>query len=296
MADKQLNNGCVVALGNFDGVHTAHRRVLDKALSLAGEHNIRARVILFDIHPKSYLTGAPLPRLLTYNKTKELLLSLGFEVAEYRFQELCTLSAEEFFNEILIKELGAKALCCGFNYSFGKGGMGNSSVLAELCKKNDTELEIIPPVAIDGQTVSSTAIKNYIVSGDVAAAAKMLGRNYTVCGEVVNGDQRGRTWGFPTANQIIDESLVVPKYGVYETTTVIDSQKYRCVTNIGIRPTYLSSYALAETNIPGFEGDLYGRDIEIELIRFIRPEKKFSSDKELIAQLKKDTAEVTGDV
>lgn len=296
MADRQLNNGCTVALGNFDGVHIAHRMVLEQALSLAAEYNVRACAILFDIHPKSYLTGTPLPKLLTYDQTKDLLLSLGFEVAEYKFSDLCSLSAEEFFDEILIKKLGAKALCCGFNYSFGKGGAGSSSVLKELCQKSGTVLRVIPPVEINGETVSSTAVRNYIASGDVVSAAKMLGRNYTISGKVVKGDQRGRTWGFPTANQIIDESLVVPKYGVYETTAIIDDKKYKCITNIGIRPTYLSAYALAETNIPFYSGDLYGKDLEIELIRFIRPEIKFSSDAELIAQLKKDTAEVIGNV
>ena len=139
-------------------------------------------------------------------------------------------------------------------------------------------------------------MRKYIAAGEPEKAALMLGRNYTVCGKVVEGDQRGRTWGFPTANQIIDESLVVPKYGVYETKTVIDDKEYKCVTNIGIRPTYLSKRALAETHIIGFSGDLYGKEIEVELIRFIRPEKKFDSAQKLIEQLKKDISEVTGDV
>ena len=296
MADKKLNTGCAVALGNFDGVHTAHRKVLDAALSLAEKHNVKACAILFDIHPKSYITKSPLPTLLTSSKTKEILSSLGFEVVTLKFAQIQSMSAAEFFEEILIKQLGAKALCCGFNYSFGKNGAGSSADLQAMCSKAGVDFEMIPPVEINGETVSSTAVRKYIAAGEPEKAALMLGRNYTVCGKVVEGDQRGRTWGFPTANQIIDESLVVPKYGVYETKTVIDDKEYKCVTNIGIRPTYLSKRALAETHIIGFSGDLYGKEIEVELIRFIRPEKKFDSAQKLIEQLKKDISEVTGDV
>lgn len=296
MAYEKPNNGCAVALGNFDGVHIAHRKVLESALSLAKKHGVRACAILFDVHPKSFLTNTPLPKLLTHAKTKEMLTRLGFDVYECRFAELRNLSAEEFFKDILIDKLKAKALCCGFNYSFGKNGAGSVSLLEKLCKKENVDFEVIPPVKINGETVSSTAVRNYVASGDVDKAALMLGRNYTICGKVIEGDKRGRTWGFPTANQMIDESLVVPKYGVYETKTVIDSREYKCVTNIGIRPTYLSEYALAETNVLGFGENLYGRELEIELIRFIRPEAAFNSAEDLVAQLKKDVAEVTGDV
>ena len=296
MADQKLNNGCAVALGNFDGIHIGHRKVLDTALSLARKFGIKPCAILFDVHPKSFLTNENLPKLLTYSQTKDMLTSLGFTVFEIKFSEIYQLSAEEFFDEILIKKLGAKAVCCGFNYSFGKRGAGSSSLLKELCSLNGIAFEEIPPVSVNSEIVSSTAVRKYIAGGEVEKAAMMLGRNYKICGQVVAGDQRGRTWGFPTANQIIDETLVVPKYGVYETKTVIDSKEYRCVTNIGIRPTYLSEHALAETNILGCSGDLYGKNIEIELIRFIRPEAKFDSAQELVEQLKKDIAEVTGNV
>ncbi len=296
MAYEKPNNGCAVALGNFDGVHIAHRKVLETALSLAEKHGLRACAILFDVHPKSFISHKPLPKLLTYAQTKEILLQLGFEVYECKFSELRNLSAEDFFKDVLIEKLNAKALCCGFNYTFGKYGAGNSGVLKELCRNAGIDFEMIPPVEINGETVSSTAVRNYIASGEVGKASLMLGRNYMICGKVIEGDKRGRTWGFPTANQLIDESLTVPKYGVYETKTVIDSREYRCVTNIGVRPTYLSEHALAETHVLGFSGDLYGRELKVELIRFIRPEAKFSSAAELTEQLAKDVAEVTGNV
>ncbi len=296
MTGKKLNNSSAVALGNFDGLHIGHRKVLESTLEFSKKHNLEAKVMLFDIHPRELIFGEKIPKLLTDSETEKILSEIGFTVCRVNFAEIRDYSAEEFFSKILLNRLNAKVLCCGFNYSFGKYGSGNEETLRKLCEKNGIICSVAEPVSVDGITVSSTAVRNYILSGEPEKAAAMLGRNYSVCGKVIHGDQRGRTLGFPTANQMIDESLAVPKYGVYETIVNVDGKKYKGVTNIGIRPTYRSPCALAETNIINFSGDIYGRNISAELLRYIRPEAQFSSADELKAQLFKDTAEVTGNV
>lgn len=296
MTDGKLNNACAVALGNFDGLHIGHKKVLESALEFSEKYNLEPNVMLFDIHPRELIFGEKIPKLLTDTETEKLLAEMGFSVYRVGFADIKDYTSEVFFNRILIGELNAKALCCGFNYSFGKYGAGNEETLRILCEKNNVKCSVIQPVSVDGVTVSSTAVRSFLLNGEVRKAAEMLGRNYAVSGEVVHGDARGRTLGFPTANQIIDESLVVPKYGVYETSVSIDGQKYKGVTNIGIRPTYRSQRALAETNIIDFSGSLYGRNVSVELLRYIRPETRFNSAEELKSQLLKDTAEVTGNV
>lgn len=296
MTDVKLNKPCAVALGSFDGLHIGHRKVLESALEFAKKHNLEAKIMLFDIHPKEFIYGEKIPKLLTDSETESILISMGFSIHRENFAEIRNYSTEEFFNKILISRLNAKALFCGFNYSFGKFGKGNGEILKNMCSENHIFCEIVSPVLADGVTVSSTAIRNLLINGEVTKASQMLGRNYSICGEVIHGDQRGRTLGFPTANQKIDESLVVPKYGVYETSILIDNKRYKGITNIGIRPTYRSEIALAETNILGFSGDLYGKIISVELIKYLRPEMHFNTKEDLQQQMLKDKSEVCDNV
>lgn len=296
MTDVKLNKPCAVALGSFDGLHIGHRKVLESTLEFAKKHNLEAKIMLFDIHPREFIYGEKIPKLLTDEETEKMLKSMGFSIHRAKFSDIRNYDTEEFFYKVLIKDLNAKALCCGFNYSFGKFGKGNGEILKKMCDENGIFCEIIPPVSIDEVTVSSTAIRNFLINGETQKASQMLGRNYSVCSEVIHGDQRGRTLGFPTANQKIDESLVVPKYGVYETSILIDSKRYKGITNIGIRPTYRSEIALAETNILNFSGDIYGKKLSVELIKYIRSEMHFNSKEELQEQMRRDKAEVNGNV
>ncbi|MBQ8784108.1 MAG: bifunctional riboflavin kinase/FAD synthetase [Clostridia bacterium] len=293
MTDGKLNIGTAVALGNFDGLHKGHLSVLEKALEFRKDGYVPT-VVLFDVHPKEVLSGS-FKRLLTTCETERMLTSMGFEIYKASFNEVKNLTPEDFFEKILVKELNAKALCCGFNYSFGKGGKGDSKLLLSLAKSGSIACCVLPEKEVDSATVSSTAIKNYIANGEPEKAAQMLGRNFAFSGEVIHGDRRGRELGFPTANQRIDESLIVPKYGVYETLVTVDGKKYRGVTNIGIRPTYLSDVVLSETNILGFSGDIYSKNITVELVKYLREERKFSSAETLISQLNDDVRQVSGD-
>ncbi len=296
MAGKKLNIPCAAALGSFDGLHIGHMKVLESTLAFSEEHNLEPKIMLFDIHPREYITGEKIPKLLTDEETERILTDMGFGICRVKFAEIRSLTAEEFFEKILIEDMNAKALCCGFNYSFGINGSGSGETLKNLCAESGIYCKVVDSVSADGETVSSSAIRSHIINGEVEKAAKMLGRNYAVSGEVVHGDSRGRTLGFPTANQMIDSSLAVPKYGVYESAVTVDGKRYRAVTNIGIRPTYRTECAAAETNIIDFCGDIYGRRISVELIRYIRPEVKFDGAQELKNQLIKDIAEVTGNV
>lgn len=292
MTDKKLNTGTAVALGNFDGLHKGHTCVLDKALEFKKD-GYAPTIVLFDVHPKEIFLPGSFKRLFTVKETEKQLISKGFEIFNVSFEDVKNLSPEEFFEEILIKKLNAKALCCGFNYSFGKGGKGNSDLLSAFAEKRGISCCVLPEKEVENKTISSTAIKEYLANGEPEKAAEMIGRNYYFNGEVIHGDQRGRVLGFPTANQKIDKCLVVPKYGVYETLVTVDDKKYRGVTNIGIRPTYLSDEVLSETNILGFSGDIYSKNITVELVRYLREERKFSSAEKLISQLNSDIRQVS---
>lgn len=294
MTDEKLNTGTAVALGNFDGLHKGHMSVLEKALSFKKDGYVPT-VILFDVHPKEALTGKKIKRLLTPEQTEVLLKQSGFEICVVSFNEVKDFSPEKFFNDVLIKNLNAKAVCCGFNYSFGKNGEGDCNSLLSLSQNAGVECFVLPETKVGTNIVSSTAIKKYLADGEPHKAADMLGRNYSFSAEVIHGDQRGRELGFPTANQRIDESLIVPKFGVYETLVTVDGEKYRGVTNIGIRPTYLLDTVLSETNILGFLGDIYSKNITVELVKYLREERKFSSAESLINQLNDDVKQVNAD-
>lgn len=294
MTVEKVNMGTAVALGNFDGLHKGHMSVLEKVLSFK-ENGYVPTVILFDVHPKEVLTSKKVRRLLTPEQTIKSLEQMGFEIHTISFDEVKDFSPERFFDEILINTLNAKAICCGFNYSFGKNGEGDSNRLVALAQGAGIECSVEPETKIGNKTVSSTAIKDFIVGGEPQKAAEMLGRNYSFSNIVIHGDQRGRELGFPTANLKIDDALVVPKYGVYETLVMVDGKKYRGVTNIGIRPTYLLDTVLSETNILGFSGDVYSKEITVELVKYLREERRFDSAEALIGQLNDDVRQVSAD-
>ncbi len=294
MPERKLNKKCV-ALGNFDGLHLGHKSVLQKALSFC-KKGYEPTVVLFDIHPREYLTGEKTQQLLLKNQAEKELENMGFSLCVIPFSKVCDLTPKEFFDEILIKELNSGAVCCGFNYSFGKNGSGKSDDLIHLCQKAGIEFSVCDEIQINGETVSSTAIKNHLKNGEIEKANKMLSRNYFFESEVIHGDNRGHTLGFPTINQKIPDGLAILKFGVYETTVTVDGKKYKGVTNIGIRPTYLLDTAISETNILNFNSDIYGKTVKIEFLRYLRQEKKFDSVDDLINQMNEDKKRVSDGV
>lgn len=295
MTDKKLNKATAVALGNFDGLHSGHISVLQNALSFK-EKGYVPTVILFDVHPREFVLKSLVKRLVTSCETEQRLVSMGFEIYKISFAQIREMTPREFFEKIIVGKLNAKAVCCGFNYSFGKNGQGNSETIKELCAQSDVICTVSDEITVDGKSVSSTEIKNYLLNGQPEKAAKMIGRNYSFTSKVIHGDARGRELGFPTINQTLDSSLIVPKFGVYQSIVIVDGEKYSGVTNIGVRPTYLSDVVLAETNILDFSKDIYGEDVTVELVKYIREERKFDSAQSLISQLETDVKQVSRDV
>ena len=280
----------LVALGTFDGLHRGHQKVL---LSDTTEYDEKI-VLMFTEHPQKTLTGSSPAELITPSKRDELLKSWGYVSEFLNFSEISELSPEEFVDKILIEKFNATALCCGFNYRFGKNAKGDVGVLKRLCAEREIKLTVCDEVDFDGIPISSTRIRECIKSGDIKKANKMLGRYFSYDFEVVHGDARGRTLGSPTINQFFSENFAVAEYGVYASFTILKGKKYISVTNIGVRPTIEGvSEKRSETNIVGFDGDLYGQNVEVFLVEKLRGEMAFNSLDELGARISADRETAT---
>jgi riboflavin kinase/FMN adenylyltransferase len=280
----------LVALGTFDGLHIGHKKVL---LSDTTEYDEKI-ALMFTEHPQKTLSGDVPGELITATKRKQLLNQWGYMPRFIDFSEISNLSPEEFIDEILIKKFNATAICCGFNYRFGKCAKGDVNLLKRLCAEREIKLTVCEEVDFEGLPVSSTRIRESIKKGDIRTANEMLGRYFSYDFEVVHGDARGRTLGSPTINQFFSENFSVAEYGVYASFTVINGKKYISVTNIGVRPTIEGgSEKRSETNIVGFSGDLYGQNIEVFLVEKLRGERAFKSPDELSARISADREKST---
>lgn len=278
-----------VALGSFDGLHKGHKEVITCALSYK-ERGLIPVILLFDSHPLLSLTGKAPDEILQNEIRAEMLGEMGIKSEYISFDDIKNLSPEEFFDKILIKKLNAKAVCCGKNYRFGKNGMGTSEVIHTLCEKVGIDCKICPDVTYKNELISSTRIREAIKNGNIPEANEMLGYEFCYRSEVVHGFERGRLMGYPTINQYFPDGFTVPQNGVYASVTVVDGKEYPSVTNIGLRPSFECEGINSETNIMGFDGDLYGRIIEVRLLEYIRGEMKFDSLDALGAQIKSDSA------
>lgn len=283
--DLQTPEGeLAAALGSFDGLHLGHRQVIGNTLSAPG---LRPAVITFQQNPSVSLQKKPVPLLTTNEQKLALLEEMGVEVVYLLpFDRIRDMEPEDFV-EALYRICRVRALSCGFNFRFGKNGRGDAGLLKELCREKGIELSVTPPVSVAGETVSSTRIRACLEQGDVQQAGQLLGRPFGYDFEVTHGRQLGRTWGTPTINQPFPQGYVLPRFGVYASLVEVEGQKYYGVTNIGVKPTVGSDCALSETWIPEFSGDLYGKKVPVELLDFIRPERKFDS----LDQLKNEILE-----
>lgn len=283
--DLQTPEGeLAAALGSFDGLHLGHRQVIGNTLSAPG---LRPAVITFQQNPSVSLQKKPVPLLTTNEQKLALLEEMGVEVVYLLpFDRIRDMEPEDFV-EALYRICRVRALSCGFNFRFGKNGRGDAGLLKELCREKGISLSVTPPVSVAGETVSSTRIRACLEQGDVQQAGQLLGRPFGYDFEVTHGRQLGRTWGTPTINQPFPAGYVLPRFGVYASLVEVEGQKYYGVTNIGVKPTVGSDCALSETWIPEFSGDLYGKKVPVELLDFIRPERKFDS----LDQLKNEILE-----
>lgn len=282
-----------VALGNFDGIHSGHIAVLDTALNVAGSE-LTPFVMLFKEHSEKVLSGMAPPMLMTARERRQFIERYGFGIAEVSFGEIKDMSPAEFVDEILINRMDTGAVVCGFNYRFGKNAVGNADTLKTLCEERGIIFRATQAVEIDGEAVSSTAVRKLIENGEIEKANRMLGRSFGFKSEIIHGDRRGSEWGFPTANQKLPDGLVLPKFGVYACDFTVDGITYKAVTNVGRRPTVGTDVVLCETNIFNFYSDIYGKQADIRLTRFIREERKFNSFDELVEQIRIDANKVKG--
>lgn len=278
-----------VALGLFDGVHLGHRAVIQAAVRQK-ENGLTPAVFTFSTHQSAPSSKGALRYICTDSERLSLFESLGVEVVFMpEFGEFQSMSAPEFIRDLLGKRFCASFVSCGFNFHFGAYGAGDTALLRDVCDESGIRAQVIEPFTYDGAPVSSTRIRALLEQGELATANILLGAPYFVCGEVVHGFAIGHTIGFPTANQLIDKNRVVPKHGVYATLTEVDGKVYRSVSNIGIKPTISGSREpLCETHIIGLSEDLYGKNIRVSFLEFLRPEVKFSGLDELKKQIALD--------
>ena len=275
---------CAVALGNFDAIHKGHIAIISDMLSFAGENNLLSVVYMFKDSPNK---GDM--EINSLEKRLEILEEMGVEVAIVEeFDYVKNIPYEDFAEEHIKSRMGAKAVFVGFNYRFGKGAQGDAKILKDLCEKDNIDVFIKDCVKIDGVTVSSSKIKEFVAEGKMEEAREFMTRNFSVSGTVIKGKQLGRTIGFPTANIEYPDGVVLPKEGVYITLCKTGENKYYSITNVGGKPTVSDESKNIETAIGDFDEDIYGKRIEIEFCKRIRDISKFDSLDGLKEQLLND--------
>lgn len=288
-----LEGGCVLTIGNFDGVHTAHRALIEKTACMALQMGLPSVVWTFGEHPQRYF-GAGELKYIT-GETEKLLLIARAGADMYfsaRFEDYKDMSAERFVKEVLVERFGVKHVLCGYDFSFGKGGKGTPAVLEELLSEHKVPLTVMSPVCIDGEAVSSTRLRALITKGEMEKAALLLGRRYGFCLPVSHGNRLGHTIGCPTINQRFPEDRVVPAYGVYASYCVVDGTVYRAVSNVGVKPTVNAAdkTPVCESFIFDYSGNLYGKSVWVYLHSYLRKETRFDSVERLSAQIEADKA------
>ncbi|MEL7030289.1 MAG: bifunctional riboflavin kinase/FAD synthetase [Pseudomonadota bacterium] len=288
------NAGCVAGLGNFDGVHRGHAALFDEARQFAERLGAPLAAAVFEPHPRAFFARDDRPFLLTSLPQKARLLgALGIEtVFAIPFdRELAALSPEAFVRECLIGHLRLRGVAVGAEFCFGKGRAGDAHALKRLCEADGCAVEIVTPVLAPGadEKFSSTQARAALREGDPRRAAQILGHDWVVEGVVSEGDRRGRTIGFPTAN-ISTGDLIQPKYGVYAVRAKPEGSErwYDGVANFGMRPTVGGAAPRLEVNLFEFDGDLYGKTLQTAFVDFIRAETKFSGLDALKAQIALD--------
>jgi riboflavin kinase/FMN adenylyltransferase len=292
---EPLKNGCVLTIGNFDGLHLGHRAVIKKLVERGTSLALPVAIMIFEPQPLEYFLGDNAPSRLMCLREKAIEFSkLPIDyLLIVRFNKyFSNFDAEQFIDEILIKKLNIKHLVIGDDFHFGKARRGNFAMLKEKGKIYGFEVEDTGSYHIDGLRISSTLIRDALLAGDLAKAERMLGHGYSVCGRVAHGDKRGRTIGYPTANIKMFRKNT-PVDGVFAVTmTGIDGLEIKGVANVGTRPTVEGgSKVILETHLFDFNKEIYGRYVEVHFKKKIRDEQRFQSLDELKAQIVKDVIE-----
>ena len=289
---ERLPGPLFLAIGVFDGVHRGHQTVISTSADHARAVNGTPVVVTFDPHPEKVLRPQAAPHLLSATQHKvELIRALGVgHLLVITFDKsFAATEPEKFVEELVAHSKPLHEICVGHEWSFGKNRRGNLDLLKTLGGKFNFEVVGIPPVKINGAVISSTAIRQALEKGDLERAAEMLGREYTILGTVTRGDNLGKKIGFPTAN-LSAHSEQFPPNGVYAAEAKIDNQLHRGVINLGTRPTVSGgkSERVLEIHLFDFDRDIYGRDVEVRFLKFLRSEKKFENLEALVQQIRQD--------
>lgn len=283
-----LGQPSAVALGFFDGVHLGHRAVIAQALGHRSQGLVPS-VFTFTTKASAPKGKTGYTYLMTAEEKYAYLESIGVErVFCPDFDDFKGLDPEAFVSHLLAEKFQAKVICCGADHRFGKGAAGDVELLCRLCAPSGIQVEIVDPVLLDGQAISSSRIRAAIKDGEPQAAAAMLGRLFGFELRVVHGKELGRRLEFPTVNQQLPEGITQPKEGVYATLAKVDGRLYPAMTNVGPQPTVGSSNVVAETFIHDFAGNLYGTMVTVYLLEYLRPTVRFASVEELRSQLETD--------
>ncbi len=283
-----------LTIGVFDGVHAGHRYLLERLQQRAAEKNLLSGVVTFNPHPQSVLHPRNrLPWLSNLEDRVQAIQELGIDiVAVLTFTlKLAQLSARDFMS-LLKKHLKMQGIIVGPDFSLGRGGEGNITLLRTLGREMKFSVEVIPPYTINGEVVSSTLIRQELVQGDMKRVERLMGHYFYLRSKVITSDKRGRVLGFPTANLDIKPQQALPSNGIYATIVQVDGKQFPSATNVGIRPTFGEGEKRVETHLLNYKGDLYGKEIRVDFVQKLRDEQRFPSSEELKIQIEKDVREV----
>jgi riboflavin kinase/FMN adenylyltransferase len=290
--------GAVVAIGNFDGVHRGHQRLIAAVRDEAGRRERPRAVLTFEPHPRAFFKPeVPLFRLTPEPVKLHLLARLDLDGAFLRRFDaaLAALSAEQFVSQLLVRELGISGVVIGHDFHFGRGREGTPARLEELCRQSGLTCVVEPAVAVEGEVVSSSAIRTALENGEIAKANALLGYRWFVRSEVRHGDKRGRMLGYPTANLRLAQDCRL-RHGIYAVRVRLGAETIGAevrdgVASFGRRPTFDNGAPLLEVNVFDFSGDLYGRALDVEFVAWIRGEERFESAEALIRRMDRDAEE-----
>ena len=294
ITDFQLYTKTAVAIGKFDGVHLGHRKLIDMIIDRASaDPDVKSVVFTFNPSPESLFAGHALPELTTVSEKREVFRRLGVDILiEFPMNtETAAIKAGDFISEYMVRKMKAVYIVAGSDLTFGDKGLGNADTLRAGCDKFGYECNITDKINYDGEPISSTRIRDAVEAGNMELATALLGSPYRITGVVSHGRKLGHTIGMPTANVIIAPDKLTGPNGVYYSRVYLADGDYPAISNVGVKPTVIEDELLCcESFIYDFDKDIYGSPIEVELLKFVRPEMKFDSVEELKAQMEADIA------
>ena len=292
--DINIDSSTCVTIGNFDGVHLGHQRLIQKAVDYARANNLKSVVFTFSNHPVNYFKPNTVKSIITEKEKRDIVEKLGVDIFisipfDIRMTEI---SAVEYIEKILIGRLNIKHIIIGHDFNFARNREGNGLLLKEVSKEYGFDVEIVEPILFNEKRVSSTDIRTFLSEGKVKEASELLGRNYYIEGEVIHGRQIGRTIGFRTANVSLEKNSAIPGIGIYSGYVYVQDKKYLGAISVGTNPTVNGRSLSLEVHIIDFNKDIYGEVIKIEFVDKLRDEINFSSLEELKKQLVIDVEDV----